>query len=123
MVYSPFFKIDRTGCTRIVILIGNFAIKIPAFDCEWRLFLRGLLANMQEARWAKTGWDELCPVKFSIPGGFFLIMKRARELTDNEFLALNLKEFIHDDCIIPVELKSNSFGYIDGKLVAIDYGN
>lgn len=112
------------GCTRRVFLIGNFAIKIPNFFDEWRLGLLGLLSNMQEAQFSKTGWPELCPVRFSIPGGFLVVMDRARELTEDEFLELDLKTWVdRGEYMIPAEIKTNSFGYLNGKLVAIDYGN
>lgn len=37
----------KTGVTRVVFLIGDYAIKIP--KCMiWNHFLKGLLANMEE---------------------------------------------------------------------------
>ena len=113
------------GCTRRVLLIGRYAIKVPAMR-EWRLFLLGLLANMQEAVFSKAGWPELCPVLFAVPGGFLIVMRRARVLTDEEFHALDLGHTCwldRGDYVIPAELKSDSFGYLDGRLVAVDYGN
>lgn len=111
------------GCTRRVLLLGRYAVKVPAMT-EWRLFLLGLLANMQEALFSKAGWPELCPVVWSLPGGFLVVMRRARELTDDEFLALDLEQWVkRDEYVVPVEIKSDSFGILDGRLVAIDYGN
>lgn len=111
------------GVTRRVLLIWSWAIKVPVMT-QWRLFLLGLLANMQEALWSKTGWPELCPVIWSTPGGFLLIMRRARVLTDEEFLVLNLEQWVQrPNYLIPAEIKSDSFGYLDGRLVAVDYGN
>ena len=111
------------GCTRRVLLIGRYAVKVPDIT-EWRMFLRGLLANMQEVWLYKLGWPELCPVVFSIPGGFLIVMRRARVLSDDEFLDLDMKQWVQRGrYTIPAELKSNSFGYLDGRLVAIDYGN
>lgn len=111
------------GVTRKVFLVGSLAIKIPA-TVEWRLFLLGLLANMQEAKWSHTGWPELCPVLWSVPGGFFLVMRRARVLTDEEFLVLDMERWVQqENYTVPAEIKSDSFGYLDGKLVAVDYGN
>ena len=113
----------KYGVTRCVLLVGDYAIKVPAM-VEWRLFLLGLLANMQEALWSKTGWPELCPVLWAMPGGFLVVMRRARVLTDEEFLALDLEHWVQrTDYLIPVEIKSDSFGYLDGCLVAVDYGN
>jgi hypothetical protein len=82
---------------------------------------------MQERQFARCGWPELCPVLFSLPGGWLVVMRRAQVLTDSEWLQLDeaaLMELINrDDYILPVELKSDSFGWLDGRLVAVDYGN
>ena len=117
------------GTTRTVILIRRWAIKIPVFR-EWRLFLSGLLANMQERRFAAAGWPELCPVVFALPGGWLLVMRRAEPLTREQFFALNYGEWIKGgndlpkgDWIIPVENKLDSFGILDGRIVAVDYGS
>lgn len=114
------------GCTRTVLLLGPYAFKFPAM-VEWRLFLLGLLANMQERIFSRMGRPELCPVLFSLPGGWLVVMRRAKVLTDNEFLDISendMQEFINQpDYIVPAELKSDSFGWLDGKLVAVDYGN
>lgn len=111
------------GATRRVLLLGRYAIKVPSM-AEWRLFLLGLLANMQEAIWSRTGWPELCPVVFSVPGGFLVVMRRARVLTDEEFVELDLARWVdRGGYIVPAEIKTDSFGYLDDRLVAIDYGN
>lgn len=111
------------GVTRKVLLIGDWAIKVPNFD-EWRLFLLGLLANMQEAAFSRTGWPELCPVLFALPGGGLIVMRRATVLTDAEFRQLDMAAWVDcGDYTIPAEIKSDSFGYIGDRLVAIDYGN
>ena len=109
------------GATRIVLLVGPYAIKIPSI-LEWRLFLLGLLANMQERAFSKLGWPELCPIIGSVPGGWLVIMRRAREMTPDEFDLFRqfCEESEHD---IPTEYKSTSFGWLDGKPVVIDYGN
>lgn len=117
------------GTTRTVILIGGYAIKIPVFT-EWRLFLSGLLANIQEVTFSRAGWPELCPVIWSIPGGWLVVMQRAEPLTREQFFALNYAEWIKGgkdlpkgEWVIPVENKQDSFGYLDGRLVAVDYGS
>ena len=55
----------RTGATRWVILIGQFAFKIPSLR-SWRNFLWGLLANMQEVEFSKCNEmkHKLCPEYF-----------------------------------------------------------
>lgn len=118
-------KIDRTGCTRIVILTQKYAIKVPNFRDDWpRLFCKGICANMQEVNFASTGWPELCPVLFSLPWGLMLVMPRLNLLTDDEFTEHVPDDWPkREDYEIPVEMKSNSFGWLGSTPVAIDYGN
>lgn len=111
------------GSTRIVLLIGHLAFKLPNV-AEWRLFLQGLLANMQERLFARTGWPELCPVLWADPIGLLVIMRRARPLTKSEFAAINWADFCqNENYVIPAEHKIDSFGWVGDRLVAIDYGN
>ena len=117
------------GTHRTVYLVGHWAIKIPVLSI-WRMFLRGLLANMQEAEFSRLRWPELCPVLFAMPGGWFVIMRRAEPITRDEFFALDYAQWIkHGEAlpagewIIPVENKLDSFGRVDGRIVAVDYGS
>ena len=107
----------KQGSTRFVILTKQYAIKIPQF--KWRNFLLGLLANMQEVQFSKLNDTRLCPVKFYIPGGWLIVMPRCEIISDEMFFNLDLKNFY----LIPVENKKDSFGYYNGKVVAIDYGS
>ncbi len=45
-----------TGVTRTVFLCGRLAFKLPCMRYGWRLFLQGLLANMQEREFSRTRW-------------------------------------------------------------------
>lgn len=111
------------GTTRIVLLIGPFAIKVP-YLLSWKLFLWGLLANMQERQFSRIGHIKMCPVLFSLPGGFLCVMRRATPLTVEEFEALEPAAWRDEgDFVIPVEAKVDSFGWLDGRVVAIDYGS
>lgn len=116
---------NRFGVTREVALNGNVAIKLPKLTYGWKMFLCGLLANMQEREFSTLQWPELCPVIFAIPGGWLIVMRRARELTDAEWAAFDAESFCKrpDGTLIPAEFKSDSFGKLDGKFVAVDYGN
>lgn len=116
-------EINREGATRIVFLIGKYAIKLPNV-CEWRLFLQGLLANMTEVRTKGSVGRGYAPVLLYLPGGFGLVMQRARVLTDEEFQVLDFQAWSYrGNYIIGCEPKSNSLGWIDGEIVAIDYGD
>ena len=112
----------KQGTTRTVFLTQNYAIKIPSMK-SWRFFLHGLLSNMQEKEW--SGVDErLCPTYFSIPGGFLNIMPRVVEITYEDWIDLDTEKYLKDQyMILPVDNKYCSFGYLDGKLVAVDYGS
>ena len=113
------WQIVRSGVTRTVLLLGRWAVKLPCLHFGWRNFLQGLLANIQEREFGAAGWPELCPIVFSVPGGWLLVMPRARPMTAEEFGMLKLDAFTR----VPVEAKPNSFGWLDGRIVAIDYGN
>ncbi len=111
------------GTTRTVLLIGDYAIKFPALT-SWRLFLYGLLGNMQEARFSRSDCPDLCPVVFHVPGGFCTVMRRAEKITREQFFALDVEQWREREHVtIPVENKLDSFGILDGKIVAIDYGS
>ena len=114
--------IERKGCTRIVFIFDKFVIKLPNI-VFYRLFLCGLLANMQEAQFGRSNLEGFCPVLFAFPGGWFLVAKRATEMTVEQFLNFDAKAFCERDTYyIPAEHKACSFGYLNGKVVAIDYG-
>ena len=111
------------GTTRVVLLLGTFAIKIPRFS-SWKLFLSGLLANMQEREFGATRWPQLCPVIGSLPGGWLVVMKRAEPLTYAEWQDFDVEKWrTQSTYIVPVENKWDSFGRVDGRIVAIDYGS
>lgn len=115
----------KQGCTRQVLLIGKYALKLPSFF-SWENFLRGLLGNIQETMlfrlWTKNGVKEHCPIILSFPGGFLNIMPRTKELNDSEFKTVDYKALCDKLGYIP-EYKSNSFGWLDGRVVCFDYGS
>ncbi len=106
----------KRGITREVFLIGKWAIKLPSVR-SWRLFLQGLLGNMQEKE--LSGFDDrLCPVVFSIWGGWVSIMPRCGSLPEFTDEMGGICEYMGF-----IEKKLCSFGLLDGKLVAVDYGS
>lgn len=122
---------NHRGLTREVILTRRYAIKVPKLSRGWKLFRHGLRSNAQERDFARLGWKELCPVVFSLPGGWLIVMRRARPLTDAEWEAFDAAAFrggspaheLGQERRIPVELKKHSFGVLDGRIVAVDYGS
>jgi len=117
------FQVKR-GATRLVVLVGRLAIKIPNL-AEWRTCLWGLLANMQERTFAATGNARLARVLWSLPGGFLVVMERCRPLDDAEWQALDVDAFEWGgDMRVPIENKRDAFGVSkDGRLVAVDFGS
>lgn len=129
-------EIVWTGATRTVILTRRWAIKIPGAWAHrpglwWRTILLGMLGNMQEASFTMLRHPKLCPVWFALPGGFALVMRRARSVSIAEYLDM-LKDgradaFFAPDpgdgFMVPAERKFDSLGWLDGRLVAIDYGS
>ena len=109
----------KHGTTRVVFLCGAYAFKIPTFK-SWNLFLNGLLANMQEKLFSGV-WEELCPVVWAIPGGFCVVMRRAQPISEEQWEEVcgHIPEHIFNIA----ESKSINYGWLDGKIVAVDYGS
>lgn len=112
-------KINRRGATREIIIIGQIVVKIPKL-MGWKSFLCGLLSNLHERIWSKSNhFKHLCPIYFSDPLGFIVIMPKCKILTDDEY---NIKKK-NIPTISIVEGKCDSWGYYKERLVAVDYGN
>lgn len=115
----------RKGSTRYVYRVGRYAVKIPSLY-SWEAFIHGLLANMQEHRFSQTKDSRLCPVVFYIRGGFMCVMPWVDELLEQRMPKDKYTNFVAADVyglVVPAENKADSFGYLNGRLVAVDYGN
>lgn len=120
------------GATRFVLLTKRNAFKFPRFD-SWKSFLIGLLANMQETSFNTLGCSRLCPIRFSFPGGFLVVMPRCEPLLDEEYEELVGRRGFEkwttgdldgdDGIVIPVEQKQSSLGWYKNRIVAVDYGS
>lgn len=124
-------QVELRGCTRIVFLVGNYAIKIPNFRYSWLLFLNGLVANMNEAatwRWNSGKYESgkshlLCPVVWASWGGWVLVMKRAVPCT---WLSEGGEEIDYSKWIVEGlsgDDKPQNYGKLDGRIVKLDYGS
>jgi hypothetical protein len=118
----------KTGITRIVFVLETRVVKIPNFFYSWQSFLRGILANISEGqtwRWNSGKYERgkshlLCPVILTSWGGWILIMRKAETAIfyedGREFdFSKHIAEFPGDD-------KPSNYGFLEGRLVKIDYG-
>lgn len=117
--------IERRGCTRIVIIINRWAIKIPNFTYSINHFLKGWVANIHEIDTWKAvtckGSNEkikylLCPVISSYLWGFIIVMPKVIIVEDDGFIPH--KELLK----ICGDHKPDNYGWYKGRLVCIDYG-
>jgi len=120
---SVSIDIITRGITRIVILIGDYAIKMPNFLHDHHHFLVGCECNWKERKWTKSCkhsldfYSKLSPTLFCSLFGLMSIQLRCkpldRSLTDKEVA------YFQD---VTTDVKSDNFGYLNGLLVCFDYG-
>lgn len=115
------------GSTRIVFIFKKFVIKIPSLY-SWENFLNGLLANIQERKFATLGREDLAPIYLSSRLGLFVVMKRARKITEyseDELWNILNKTYSGSDIydFMLSDYKITNYGMINNKIVKIDYGN
>lgn len=118
------------GNTRVVLLVGPWAIKFPRVDRGGRQFVLGLLANLQEREMslAAAGDRRLARTYFAAPLGLIAVAERIRgplvrrRLERAELFDLPLQEFTGESGV-----DNNGTNVAcrldDGSLVVLDYGN
>jgi hypothetical protein len=109
------------GETRIVFIIGNYAIKIPNFLKGYRQFLYGLISNTQEVHYQKQS-HYLMPVIFRIPFNFVIVMPKAKVLSENLSFDDYVKITDSLGAYPKVDHKPDSFGIWKNQVYVIDYG-
>lgn len=136
----------RHGVTRVVVLTGASAYKVPRFDSGLTLFLTGWLANRQEARkWVSASrlyvqgdkpyphpTTRLVPVRRTLLCGLLLVMARAEELTQEEGKAFITAEAEHaksdpdsafDWGYWAPDLHPANLGRYEGQIRCLDYSD
>jgi hypothetical protein len=110
-----------SGAFRCVVLVGRYAIKLPR-PKWWQL-------GRQCNRWEREMWSHwrpkfnlwegmLCPILFADRFGLVVVMRRARTPVEpKDFMAL---ERPYPDTT--GEPKRENFGWLDGRVVEVDYG-
>ena len=121
-------KFINKGSTRLVFLVGRYAVKTPrccikpdnSFYGKLLGFLQGWLGNRTEYIWSKSKiYPFLNPVRLSILGSLIIVMDRADEITEKEFHMLKEADFNFGG----FEWKLDSFGKINNIVKVVDYGN
>ena len=118
--------VDWRGATRVVIVLRNYVIKIPTFK-SWKLFLHGLLANLQERQMSTINDAVLCPVISSSRIGLFVIMPRCEPVNHTglfftELCRLKIMGELPEEFYLS-DAKPENFGYFKCRLVKLDYGD
>ena len=114
----------KRGTTRITLILGNWAIKIPILNRSLKHFVKGWLGNIDERNiWRKTKHTQLCPIYFSV---FGLINVMPRAIPIYETLWKFDKQWAFRTFNnVPVDLDVCSgwknFGYVNGSIVVLDY--
>lgn len=120
-------QINRKGTTRIVFIFDKYVIKIPNIF-NYVNGVTGLLANIREVqgyRWNSGKYYHprsrlICPILWASWGSWIVVMAKARVLTTEEYyksdISLHKKHFPGDE-------KPGNYGYLDGRIVKIDYGS
>lgn len=111
-------KVVRSGVTRIVLLVGKYAVKLPRIGQGWKRFVCGVYSNLSEHEcWGvnkSIGHTQyLCPILFSF-GGFIIIMPRIKICTTDE----ELEDYPKED---GDDYKPINYGYYEGRVVCVDY--
>jgi hypothetical protein len=120
----PGAELIRHGTTRAVICLPFMALKLAKGERGRRcnLFERDTFRRVDERRRAM-----LCPVLCCDPFGFVLIARAAKPLTERERDELWASDgfpdwdYVPPDEGEPFEYKPSDWGWLDGKLVALDY--
>lgn len=141
-----FIMTCKTGMHRVVWFVGRWVLKFPRIHLlhytrffpilnprklkEWaeswsRIAGGNFEVNRNEgARWRASKNKEsygipLCPIRFCLPYGLLVVMRRAEPL--NRALTAEEKS-LGFQALDGDGLKPDSYGLLDGQLVAIDYG-
>jgi hypothetical protein len=115
------------GSTRLTILCGKWAIKIPYSKSEFYGYIHGILSgwksNRNEFVWSKCNketqmYSFLCPVRCSFLFSMIIVMDKATPISCSDFKNIDKQSFDFGG----YEHKQDSFGKINGEVVIVDYG-
>lgn len=118
-------NIDRKGATRVVFLIGGYAVKVPVFRYGIQAFLTGMLANLNESRW--RGVSKNMPrTVYCNRFGLVLVAKRCRPVQHRGLFYVALAELIATSDVAAEfwlsDCKPENYGFIGADLIKLDAG-
>ena len=119
-------ELIRCGCTRNVVLFWKYAIKTPSLSST-KLFRLGLIHNKKEKTVTRLKITKsISPVVFSF-FDFIVVSKRAERVSHVGLFFLDLAELSAKNpnlsWFFMRDAKPCNFGYINGRLVKVDYGS
>ena len=112
---------ETSGSFRLVLLVGDFAVKIARNEDRARF-------NRREAERSRSS-SRYCPVLACYDEGRVLVMERAEPIGHEEFWRLQgspeMEELTDYDSARPTYAEANgrNIGRRHGRLVYIDYGD
>jgi hypothetical protein len=117
----------RGGCTRTVILIGKYAIKLPSLHMGYVGFLKGILDNIQEDK--TNYWKPALSISKTIYcncTGLLLIAERVRHVKHVGLYQVELARLCaiapDDEHFYKDDARSDNYGYdARNRLVKLDY--
>jgi hypothetical protein len=116
--------VSRTGTTRLVLVVGRWAMKFArsARGRRCNRYEANLFASVDERR----RWM-LCPVRWRTASNWLIVMTAAVPLTETEKDKIIDSDGFPDWDYMPgedgepFEYKASDWGWIEGRLVALDY--
>lgn len=111
----------RAGLSRLVILAGPVAIKLPRVWSSDGMLLLGLLGNtLERDRYRRSrGHPALARVLWCAPFGLLLVMRRYQALAPGPLSAAELARLP----FVNVDNKAENIAIERGRHVVLDYGN
>lgn len=118
----------KSGASRFVICVGKYAFKFPlAYPGQrfTRRLCNGILGNLTEKEFSSFEFKfsdftlTCCPVVFSLPFGLLNVMYRVDPIGEDIFNKILETPSFPD--AIEKKKKKDSFGILNGHLVAVDF--
>lgn len=109
-----------------MLLTKRYVFKIPRIG-SWKQFVQGMLSNITEGQWKGYPNPHLCPISYSNCLGLLVVMHRAEPVQHTGLFWVELEKILVEESTLDrdffeYDAMPKNFGYLNGKLVKIDYG-